>query len=115
MKTSLQSDHSQGQIKFGIENDKDTEKLPQTKALRSVWKYSIALKSAACVKWFTASKQVNVLVSTRHKRYLRTDNSIGQHYYVNFIADLVLVFGVINRKVVFVSMSTFVYNFGKFV
>ena len=92
-----------------------TEKLPQTKALRSVWNYSTALIPAACVKWFTVSKQVNVLVSTRHERYLRTDNSIGKHYYVNFIADLVLAFGAINRKVVFVSMSTFVYNFGKFV
>ena len=31
-KTSLNSNHPQGQIKFSIENDKDTEKIPQTNA-----------------------------------------------------------------------------------
>ena len=30
-KTSLFSDHAQGQIKFSIEDDKDTKKLLQTK------------------------------------------------------------------------------------
>ena len=33
--------------------------------------------------------------------------SLLPHYYVDFIADLVLVFGVITRQVVFDAMSTF--------
>ena len=37
------------------------------------------------------------------------------HYYVDLIADLVLVLGVIIRQVVFVTMSTFAYNFGTLV
>ena len=36
-------------------------------------------------------------------------------YYIDFIADLILVFGVIIRQVVFVTMSTFACNFGTFV
>ena len=37
------------------------------------------------------------------------------HYYLDFIADLVLVFGVIIRQVVFAIMYTFAHNFGMLV
>ena len=66
-------------------------------------------------------KQVSVLVSTRRGSLLKGTSgqtlvsSLLPHYYVDFIADLVLVFAVIIRQTVFVTMSTFAYNFGTFV
>ena len=64
-------------------------------------------------------KQVNILVSTWCGSLLK--GTYGQtlvspllpYYYINFMADLVLVFGVIIRQVVFVTMSTFAYNLGR--
>ena len=47
-KTPLYSDHPQVQNKFGIEDDNETEKFPQTKAWRSVRKYPPVLKAATC-------------------------------------------------------------------
>ena len=65
-------------------------------------------------------RQVNVLVSTRRGSLLK--GASGQtsvlplfpHYEADFIADLVLVFGVIICKVVFYTIPTFAYNFGTF-
>ena len=42
-------------------------------------------------------------------------SSLLPHFYVDFIADVVLVFGAIIHQVVFITMSTFTYNFGTFV
>ena len=54
-KTSLHSDQPQDQIKFIIEDDKDTMKLPQTKELWSIQKYPPVLETAPCKKWSTSS------------------------------------------------------------
>ena len=64
-------------------------------------------------------EQVIVLVSLWHRSFLK--GIFGQtlvslllpHYYLDFIADLALVFGVMICQVVFVT--TFAYNFGIFV
>ena len=66
-------------------------------------------------------KQVNILVSTRRGSLLKGPSgqtlvsSLLPHYYIDFIADLVLAFGVIIRQVVFITMYTFAYNFGTFI
>ena len=66
-------------------------------------------------------KQVNVLVYTWRGPLLK--GTSGQtlaslllpHYYIDFIANLVLVFGIVIRQVAFVTMTTYAYNFGTFV
>ena len=66
-------------------------------------------------------KRVNRLVSTRCESLLKSTSgqtivsSLLPHYSVDFIVDLVLLFRFIIHKVVFVTMSTFAYNFGTFV
>ena len=58
-------------------------------------------------------KQVSVLVSTGRGSLLKGTSRqtlvslLHSHYFVDFIVDLVLVFGVIIRQVVFVTMPTF--------
>ena len=61
--------------------------------------------------------QVNVLVSTRRGFLLKSacGQTLLTYYYVDFIVDLMLVFRVIICQFVFVSMSTFAYNFGTYV
>ena len=64
-------------------------------------------------------KQVNILVSTWCGSLLKGTfrqtlvSPLLPRHYIDFIADLVLVFGVIIRQVVLVTVSTFAYNFGK--
>ena len=62
-KTPLYPDHYQVQTKFSIEDDNDTEELPQTKAWRSVWKHPQSCTMYKLAHRFV--RQVNVLVSTR--------------------------------------------------
>ena len=63
-------------------------------------------------------KQVDVLVFARRGSSLKSTtgqtsvSSLLLQYYVDFIANLILVFGVITRQVIFVTMSTFAYNIG---
>ena len=59
-KTSLYSDQPQDQIKFIIEDDKDTMKLPQTKELWSIQKYSPALETTPFIKWSTSSQSNSI-------------------------------------------------------
>ena len=59
-KTPLCPDHPQVQDKFGIEDDNDTEKSPQTKAWRSVRKYPPALKATTCTNRPTGSQGKSV-------------------------------------------------------
>ena len=60
------------------------------------------------------AKKVNEPFFTRRESLLNV-SLLVPHYYLDFIADLVLVFGVIIRQVVFAIMYTFAYNFGMLV
>ena len=66
-------------------------------------------------------KEVDLLVFARRGSSLKSTtgqtlvSSLLPQYYVDFIANLVLVFGVITRQVIFVTMSTFAYNIGTFI
>ena len=42
-------------------------------------------------------------------------SSLPQQYYADFIADLILFFGVIIYQIIFVTLSKFAYNFCAFV
>ena len=60
------------------------------------------------------AKKVNEPFFTRRESLLNV-SLLLPHYYLDFIADLVLVFGVIIRQVVFTIMYTFAHNFGMLV
>ena len=123
LETFLYPNHQQGQNKFTIEDDKDTKKVLQTKKLITV-RSKIPASIRNCTMYKTTNhltKQFNIMISTRCGSLLK--GTSGQtlvlprlpHCYVDFIVDLVLVCGVIIRQVVFVTISTFAYNFGTFV
>ena len=67
------------------------------------------------------AKQVSVLVFTWRGSLLKDTSgqtllsSLLPHYHADFNADLVLAFGVLIGQVVFVTISTFAYNFSTFV
>ena len=88
----------------------------------------VCLELTSSVKNCTICKSIHCLtklnnVSVSMRRQLLLEGGSGQaivllllhQYYLDFIADLVLFFGVIIYQMVFVTLSKFTYNFGTFV
>ena len=72
LKTSLYPDHPQGQINFSIEDDKDTKKLPQTKAFLVRLKIPSSIKTCTMYKLVHClPKQFSILVSTLEQSLLK--------------------------------------------
>ena len=61
----------QGQIKFSIENDKDIEKLPQTKSLQSIQKYPPILRCYAIYIFWKTQNMTELYCTDWSKVFIR--------------------------------------------